>query len=106
MHVSADAFPNEAPEDAGEMHRVHARFRAQFIEGKPPAMLGVQLVPDAGKPERRLVRIFFRQASRMCSKFVEQAVHAEVVGTRGSMHLVKDIHREPQQFAPKFIVAR
>src|SRR5215467_6270735 len=52
MDVFADAFPDTAAKDTGEMDGMDLGFASEFGEGEPPAMLGLHLIHDAGKPRR------------------------------------------------------
>lgn len=106
MDVFAEAFTDTPAKDAGEVHRMDAGFAGEFIEREPAAMLGLQLIEDAGKPRRREAAFRMRGARDVGEDFCQEAFDREIVGYRRRLNFAEKLQAEPEQRAATNFVAR
>src|SRR5262252_665535 len=106
MDVLADAFADAAAKDAGEMNGMDAGLAGEFVEREAAAVLGLQLVQDAGEPARGVAAFALRAARDVRHDFREQALDSKFVGHCGGLDFAEELHPEPQQRAAADVVAR
>src|SRR5271165_1449167 len=53
MHVFPDSFALESAKHPRQMHRMHSRFSAQFLQREPLTVLRLQLIQQTRKPGLR-----------------------------------------------------
>lgn len=106
MDVFAEAFADTAAEDAGEMHGMDAGFAGEFIEAEAAAMLGFELIEDAGKPGRREAAFRMRGSCGVGENFREKAFDREIVGHGRRLNFAEELQAEPKQRAAADLVPR
>lgn len=105
MDVFAEAFPDATAENAREMNGMDAGFASEFVEGEAAAMLGLQLVENAGKPGRRAAAFRMRGSCGVGENLRQETFDHEIAGYGRRLDFAEKLQAKPKQRAAADFVA-